>query len=54
MIPEKKQIAILADIHSNFEAFRTCIEEAEKKIYIIIFFWAIILAIWPVLKKLLN
>ena len=31
MIPEKKQIAILADIHSNFEAFRTCIEEAEKR-----------------------
>lgn len=25
------QIAVLADIHSNFQAFKTCIEETEKR-----------------------
>lgn len=25
------RIAVLADIHSNFEAFKTCVEEAEKR-----------------------
>lgn len=31
METKKIHIAVLADIHSNFEAFRTCIKEAEKR-----------------------
>lgn len=26
-----KAFAVMADIHSNFEAFRTCINETEKR-----------------------
>lgn len=28
---QEVRIAVMADIHSNFEAFRTCVEEAEKR-----------------------
>ncbi len=30
-MPESIRIAVMADIHSNFEAFKTCVGETEKR-----------------------